>query len=137
MDRRFWLGLLAYVLPTFPLGYAWHLVTFADRYHALEIYRGDVIIPFGLAAILLQGAIFSWLYARVFAPRAVSWLGSGLAFGALAGVLSWTFTTLAVGAKHVMSSVSDYVVLESAFTVVQFLIAGPLIGLAHRGASRS
>jgi len=31
------------------------------------------------------------------------------------GLLSWSFTTLAVAAKHPMSSISDYVVLESAF----------------------
>ena len=72
MDRRFWLGIAAYVLPTFPLGYAWHLVTFADRYEALEVYRDDMIIPFGLAAMLIQGAIFSWIYGRAFAPRATN-----------------------------------------------------------------
>jgi hypothetical protein len=31
-----------------------------------------------------------------------------------------------------MSSISDYVVLETGFTVLQFLIVGPLIALAHR-----
>jgi hypothetical protein len=48
------------------------------------------------------------------------------------GLLSWSFTTLAVAAKHPMSSISDYVVLESAFTFLQFLIVGPLMALAHR-----
>ena len=138
MGRRFWLGLLGYALPTFPLGYAWHLVTFADRYEALDIYRDDMIIPFGLVAMLLQGAIFSWLYGKVFAPQAASWLKSRLAFGAIAGVLTWTFTTLSVGAKHVMTAVHDYLALETAFTIVQFLIVGPLIALAWRvGTGRS
>ena len=47
-------------------------------------------------------------------------------------MLSWSFTTLAVAAKHPMSSISDYVALKSAFTLLQFLIAGPLMALAHR-----
>ena len=136
MGRRFWLGLLGYALPTFPLGYAWHLVTFADRYEALDIYRDDMIIPFGLVAMLLQGAIFSWLYGKVFAPQAASWLKSGLAFGAIAGVLSWTFTTLAVGAKHVMTSVPDFLLLETGFVVLQFAVSGPLIALAYGGGTR-
>ena len=28
MKTRFLLGALAYILPTFPLGYVWHLVVF-------------------------------------------------------------------------------------------------------------
>jgi hypothetical protein len=137
MDRRFWLGLLAYLLPSFPIAYAWHLVIFTDRYDALEMYREDVIIPLGLASMLVQGAAFSWLYASAFAPRASSWLRSGLAFGAFAGALSWSFTTIAVAAKNVMTSVPDYVVLETAFTLVQFAVAGPLIAFAHRSAAGS
>jgi hypothetical protein len=46
-----------YLLPTFPLGYAWHLVTFKDAYDRLDMYRAEVIIPFGLASMLLQAAI--------------------------------------------------------------------------------
>jgi len=45
MRKSFWLAVLAYLVPTFPLGYFWHLVTFADRYHRLEMYQDDVIIP--------------------------------------------------------------------------------------------
>ena len=138
MDRRFWLGLLAYVLPTFPIAYAWHLVIFGARYEALEVYRDDMIIPFGLLSMLIQGAVYSWLYGKAFAPRATSWMKSGLAFGALAGALAWTYMAVAVAAKHVMTSVPDYVALETAFTIVQFLIVGPLIALAWRvGTGRS
>jgi len=31
-----------------------------------------------------------------------------------------------------MASISDYVLLETAFTILQFLVVGPLIALAHR-----
>ena len=132
MDHRFWLGVLAYALPTFPLGYSWHLVTFADRYEALGVYRDDIIIPFGLAAILVQGAVFSWIYAKAFAQRAGSWLKSGLGFAALAGALAWTYMAVAVGAKHIMTSVPDFLLLETGFVIVQFAIVGPLMGLAYR-----
>ena len=44
----------------------------------------------------------------------------------------WSFTTLAVAAKNVMVSVPDYVLLETAFTILQFVVVGPLIALAHR-----
>jgi hypothetical protein len=41
---RFGLGVLAYVVPAFALGFAWHLILFEQAYKALAIYRGDIII---------------------------------------------------------------------------------------------
>jgi hypothetical protein len=44
---RFLLGVLAYLVPTFALGFVWHLNLFDDYYRALAIYRNEPIIPFG------------------------------------------------------------------------------------------
>ena len=130
--RGFWLGFAAYLLPTFPIAYVWHLVLFEQKYHALRIYRDEPIIAFGLGSMIVQGAIFSWLFPRVFAHGRGSFLRDGLLCGLGAGLLSWSFTTLAVAAKNVMTSVPDYVLLETAFTILQFVIVGPLIALAWR-----
>jgi hypothetical protein len=51
-------------------------------------------------------------------------------------LLSWSFTTLAVAAKNVMASVPDYLVIETAFTVVQWAMVGPLTALAFGDAAR-
>jgi hypothetical protein len=120
---KFWLRFLAYLVPTFPLGYVWHLVAFHEAYARLAIYRDDPIIPLGLASMVVQGLVFSWAYPRI---------GSAVRFGAVAAALSWSFTTLAVGAKHPMASVPDFLALETAFTVVQFAAVAPLMALAHR-----
>jgi hypothetical protein len=130
--RSFWLGMAAYLVPTFAIAFVWHLVLFEPQYQALHIYRADPIIPFGFASMIIQGMIFSWVFPRVFAPDRGSVLKNGLLYGLGAGLLSWSFTTLAVAAKHPMASISDYVVLETSFTVLQFLIVGPLIALAYR-----
>ena len=130
MSRRFLLHLLAYAVPTFLLGYVWHLVLFAGTYQALEIYRTPIIVPFGFAAILIQGAIVALAYPKLtVSPER---LRSGLAFASGAALLSWTFTTLTVAAKHRMSSVADFIAIETAFTLVQFLLVGPLLVLASR-----
>ena len=47
-------------------------------------------------------------------------------------LVSWSFTTLAVAAKNIMASVPTYMELETAFTLLQFAVVGPLIALAHR-----
>jgi hypothetical protein len=129
--RGFWLGFAAYVVPTFPIAYAWHLVAFAPAYHDLAMYRDEVIVPFGLLSMLIQGAAFSWVYPRVFADLG-AWRSNGLRYGMALAMLSWSFTTLAVAAKNVMTSVPTYLLLETGFTLLQFAIVGPLIALAHR-----
>jgi len=130
--RAFWLGIAAYLVPSFPIAYAWHLVWLAPSYEALGIYRPDPIIPFGLASMLVQGVIFSLVYPRFFPDRRDAVLRPGLLYGAGLAILSWSFTTLAVAAKNVMGSVPTYLALETGFTVLQFVVVGPLIALAYR-----
>lgn len=130
--RSFWLGVAAYLVPTFPIAYAWHLVLFAPAYDALGTYRPDPIISFGFASMLIQGIAFSWAYPRLFPGRGSAILKSGLVYGLALAMLSWSFTTLAVAAKNPMVSVAAYIELETGFTLLQFLIVGPLIALAYR-----
>jgi hypothetical protein len=131
-SSSFWLAIAAYLVPTFPLGFFWHLSWFEKSYHALGIYRADPIIPFGLASMLVQALIFAWAYPRLFARDRRAVLRNGLLYGLGMALLSWSFTTLAVAAKHPMTSIVDYVMLETGFTAVQFLIVGPLIAWTYR-----
>ena len=134
MKTRFGLGVLAYLTPTFALGFAWHLMLFKAYYERLAIYRKDIIIPFGFLSMLIQGFLFAWVYQHAFAQRNGSLLSRGLRYAAFGTVLSWSFTTLAVAAKNVMISVPDYLVIETAFTAVQWIMVGPLTALAFARA---
>lgn len=131
MTKRIAIGALCYLIPTFALGFVWHLVAFKGYYDALGIYRKDVIIPFGFLSMSLQAVLFAWIYARLFAARS-DVAARALGYAAFGAVLSWSFTTIAVAAKNVMSSVPDYLLIESGFTVVQWLIVGPLTALLLR-----
>jgi hypothetical protein len=70
------------------------------------------------------------MYPRRFSTAADAWLGSGMKFGCVFGVLAWSFTTLPVAAKYKRTSVTSFLVLETVFTVVQFAVVSPLIALA-------
>lgn len=129
---RFLLAAAAYLLPTFPLGYGWHLVAFGEQYRALGLYRAEVIIPFGLSSMVVQAVLFAWLYPRLFDTSRSAWLTSAARFGAMFGVLAWSFTTLPVAAKYQMTSVASFLLLETSFTVLQFAVVSPLIALAWR-----
>ena len=133
MKKQFWLGLAAYVVASFPVGVVWHLVLFAPQYNTLQIYRSDIIIPFGLLSMFIQGALLSWLYPKIAGDDVdASWIRQGLKFALVVGLFAWTLTTLAVAAKHVMTSVPLFLALETGFTIVQYAIVGPLMALAHR-----
>lgn len=134
MSRKFWLAVAAYVLPTFPLGYFWYLSTFKTSYDALEMYRPDVIIPMGLASMIIQGLLFAWLYPKLFSTSRADWLASAAKFFAVFGLLAFSFLVLPVAAKFNMTSVPQFIALETAFTILQYVVTAPLIALAWRDA---
>ena len=129
MKLRFWLGILAFVVPTFPLGYVWHLVLFKDYYEALEIYRAHIVIPFGIASMLIQGAVWSYVYSRLFSSERV--FAGAVKFAALDFPLAWSFLVLVIAAKHRMASVPGFIGIETAFTALQYLVTSPMIALAY------
>ena len=128
--KNYVVAVLAYCVPTFTLGYAWHLVLFQSYYEALAIYRQDIIIPFGFLSILVQAAIFAWIYGKALAGAGGSVLSRTLRYGGVCAALSWSFTTLAVSAKHMMASVPDYLLIETAFTIAQWTLVAPLTVLS-------
>ncbi len=135
--KRIVKGALAYLVPTFLLGFVWHLVLFKGYYDALAMYRHDVIIPFGFLSMTIQALLFGFVYERTFSGRRGPFARRALAYGAFGAFLSWSFTTIAVAAKNVMTSVPDYLVIETAFTVVQWALVGPLTVLAFSPPART
>jgi len=88
----------------------------------------EVGMPLTLS-MTIQAVLFAWIYQTTFASRPSSVGARSLAYAAFGAVLSWSFTTIAVAAKNVMSSVPDYLVIETGFTLVQWIIVGPLTAL--------
>jgi hypothetical protein len=134
---RFAMAALAYLVPTFALGFVWHLVLFENYYAALKIYRTDIIIPFGFLSMLIQAVLFAWTYDKAFAAQPTSWARKAITYGFFGALLSWSFTTLAVSAKNIMSSVPDYLLIETAFTILQWTMVAPLTAWAFQVSSRA
>ena len=134
MSPSFWLAVAAYLVPTFPLGYFWHLRIFRAQYERLEVYRPDMLIPLGLLSMATQALLYAWLYPRLFSTAPDAWLAGAAGFAGVFGVLAWSLAVLPTAAKYRMQSVATFLRLETAFTVVQYLVVSPLIALAWRGA---
>lgn len=117
--KKIALASLGYLLVTFPLGYAWHLVFFKDAYEAFGIYtRPQPIIPLGILSMLIQGPILAGLYARWRGqgPR----LASALKFCLLMGLFFASGTAIALAAKSVIANLPLWFGLNFAFTFLQF-----------------
>src|SRR5262249_45071986 len=104
MNKRYILAVLAYLVPTFALGFVWHLVLFKEYYESLAIYREQVVIPLGFLSMLIQSLLFAWVYDRTFSKSSFTTASLVLQYLLLGAMLSWSFTTLAVGAKNLMAS---------------------------------
>lgn len=128
MKKRI-LAVLAYMIPTFPLGYLWHLTIFADYYKSLAVFRENIIVPFGITSMLIQGVIWAVIYERMFSGQPI--LRGAVKFALVACPLAWSFMVLAVGAKHHMSSVSGFLLIETAFILVHYIVVSPLIAAVY------
>ena len=130
MNKKFILAVLAYMLPSFPLGYLWHLTVFADFYKSLHVYRDDILIPFGIASMLVQGVIWAAIYRRLFAGQPI--MRGAIQFATLAAPLAWSFMALATAAKHQMTSPLAYLGIETCFITLHYAIVSPLIAAVYR-----
>lgn len=117
------------MIPTFPLGYFWHLVFFANYYKSLHVYRDEIFIPLGILSMLVQGIAWSVIYERLFSGESV--FRGAIKFGSLACPIAWSFMVVAVSAKHQMTSTTGFLTIESAFMLVQYAIVSPLIAAVY------
>lgn len=133
MAKRFVLAVLAYLVPTFLLGFTWHFWIFPGVYEALGIYnRSEPIIPLGFLSMIIQGVVMAYLFP--FFRTSERPVLRGLAFGLLMGIFLFSVSTLANAAKIVVSDMGTWLAIQAAFHVLQFAVAGVLIGLAYRDA---
>ncbi|MBI4548687.1 MAG: DUF1761 domain-containing protein [Ignavibacteriae bacterium] len=127
ITKKFWLAALGYIVITFIIAAFWHLVIFKDVYDQLGIFtRKEPIIPLGLASMILQGLVLSYLYPLF--RRGNSPIKEGLKFGILMGIFMGSNAVLAEAGKQQVSSLSTWLLLEGVYYLLQFAIVGVVIG---------
>ena len=94
------------------------------------------LLPWALVqatvSMIIQALVFAWVYPKLFSTRREDWLASAGRFALVFGTLAWSFMTLPVAAKYNMTSVADFLKLETAFTAVQYAVVAPLVALVWR-----
>ena len=129
--KKFLTTTVGYSVVSMAIGMSWHFVFFKDLYHQLGIYnRAEPIIPLGLLSMIVQGLIMSYLYP--FFRPGVRPIVRGITFSLLMGLFLFSVSTLANAAKIEVSSMCTWLLLQSGFHGIQFVLMGMVFGLVYR-----
>lgn len=115
MTATFLLHLLAYLVVSFLLGAVWHIVLFKEYYKKIAIYSNieKPRFSFGLSAMLLQGIVFAYVYPMI---------QSSLVFGVGLFALLISFMVFAEAGKQNTTSLSGFVLIQTAFSAIQAVL---------------
>ena len=123
------LGILAYVIITFPLAVIWHVGFFESVYNRFGFLSENPSFLLGFFAVLVQGIVLSVGY--VFTYFSGSPTVRGLKYATMMGFFFWTSHVIAYAAKHSESNTILFYSLETAYLIIQFGIYGLIIGNIH------
>jgi len=128
--KKFALAAIAYIVVTFAVAASWHLLFFKDLYDQLAIFtRKEPLIPLGITSIVMQSLVLAYLYPAFYKGRSPA--GQGLKFGLLIGVLMASIAVFAEAGKQNVSSLTTWLVFESAYYLLQFGLVGIVIGMIY------
>lgn len=132
--KKFIFAALGYIIVTFIIAATWHLILFKDVYDNFGIFtREKPIIPLGIASMIIQGLILSFIYPFFSKGKLVR---DGLVFGLLTGFLMASSAVLAEAGKNLVSSLPRWIILETIYYLLQFSISGLMIALIYGKQAR-
>lgn len=129
-NKVYWSAVGASVLCTFLIAAPWHMMLFKPVYDELAIFtRQEPLIPLGLASMLMQGLVLSYLYP-LFAQGRHS-VKTGATFGLLMGVLLASSAVFAEAGKQNVTSLPTWLTLETGYYLLQFAVVGAVMGAIY------
>jgi len=139
MNKRFFVAVTVYFVLTMATAYPWHILLFHDEYVSMgAMTRGEPIMPFGMAAVLLQGIVFAYFYPLFYKHKGGGHpIARGIEFSLFLGLTVWTVMVLATAAKFQIEPVARFVAFGTAFQALQFTVVGAGIGSVYGRESNS
>lgn len=106
-----------------------HFLVFSSHYAAVQYIKAEPIFAFGIASMIIQGAILSYVYAGsgFFRSGVVGALGVAWLFGAFLV----SYIALAEAAKYAVPDVSSWIGVEVLVGAIQFSLIGLVLHFAH------
>ena len=130
--KKLGLFIFTYFVITMAWAYPWHIMWFHDLYQSWgAITRAHPIIPLGIAAILIQGAVIGYLYPSWNKGRGNPII-QGITFNLIIGLMTYTAMGFATAAKIQIEPVSDFLIYHTIFQFIQFTLTGAALGWIFR-----
>ena len=128
--KKYVFATLAFIIIGFLIAVVWHLLIFKSVYDSLKIYSIEPIIALGLISFILEWLAFVYIFQ--FFRRGKNPIQEGLIFGLIVyGPIMGGVGVLAEGAKHATTSLSTWLIIESAFYILTGIILGTIVGLIY------
>ena len=126
---KFIFGVLAYVLPSMPWGYFWHLRVFERRYENWEYFGTEPSVPLAFIAMVIQGTILSGTYALL--PIEHDSISNIVLFVSVMGIFFWSRVVVPSMARHAPTRKAGFFLLETAYLVGQYALFGALLCVVY------
>jgi hypothetical protein len=121
---------------SFLIAAIWHLALFKNLYHELGIFsRKEPLVHLGIIDNVLKAFVLAYVYPIGY--QGGSSVREGLRFGILMAILVGSSWILGMAATQPAVSISTWLFLETPFVLLQFGLAGMVIGLIYGKNSSS
>jgi hypothetical protein len=120
---------LSFVIPTLVIGFIYKFGIFGSNYALLGMYRDDISMIFAFGSLIVQGIFWAYIYVKLLARE--KFLYGAVKLFLLAFPIGLSFNVFVIGAKHVMTSVYQFAILEIGFTLLMYAVVCPLIALSY------
>ncbi len=119
-----------YFVITFAVQASNHFVISTAHYARQPIIAEEPVLWGGLAAIVLQGSVLTFLYSRL--RTHFPGVPGGLGFALLMGVFLGSYIALAEPSKYLVSSRLEWFFVEASASLTQFVLFGLALGFIHQ-----
>jgi len=128
--RAHLLTIVGYVFSTLLVQGTSHFAVNAAHYAEVSYARASPIFALGIASMIVQAAVLSWVYANsrwrdgsLLSAMTITWL-----FGAFLV----SYIALAEAGKYAVPDIGSWILTETLVAAVQFTLIGGFLWLAHR-----
>ena len=119
------LGALAYIIPSMPFGYFWHLRVFKKNYDKWQFFGTAPSVPLAFTAMVIQGTILSGSYA--FLPIEHTSAVHIFTFVSIMGVFFWSRVVIPSMASNIFARTTGFFFLETTYLLGQYALFGALL----------
>ncbi len=123
------LGALAYILPSMPLGYFWHLTVFKKQYDKWQYFPAGRSVPLAFIAMVIQGTILSVTYAIL--PVEHASIANIFIFASIMGIFFWSRVVVPSMAQYPTTRKPGFFFLETAYLIAQYALFGAFLCVVY------